>query len=113
MQVVSTVVCRKQLLGVVWVSHDRIKIDHAIEFTAATNPVVNLLTYDFPLGSIKSRYQPLEGGVLKRRVCGPNNKNALAMAARDEVTIAGNNVVITYLLASSCAPTSSWWSRDP
>src|SRR5262245_42922931 len=53
MQMVSTVVCRKQLCGMAWVTQDRIEINRPIEFTAAANPVVNLLTYGFPLGSIK------------------------------------------------------------
>ena len=49
MQVVSAVVCRKQLRGMALVTQDRIEIDHTIEFTTPTNPIVNLLAYGFPL----------------------------------------------------------------
>src|SRR4029077_18900469 len=96
MQVISAVVCRKQLRGMTWVPQDGIEIHHTVEFPTATNPVVNFLTYGFPLRSIKSGYQPLEGGVLKRRICRPNNKNGPSMATRDELTIARNDVLSIY-----------------
>src|SRR5258707_2793274 len=78
-----------------WVTQDRIEIDHTIEFTTVANPVVNLLTCGFPLGSIKSGNQPFEGRVLKWRVCRPNDTNPGSMATRDELTIAGDDVLIT------------------
>src|SRR5215475_8212358 len=99
MQVVSTVVCGKQLRAMAWVPQNRIEIDHAIEFTTAENPRVNLLTYRFPLGSIKSRHQSLESRVFKWRVCGPNDSNMLLVTTGDELTIAGNNVLGAYTLA--------------
>jgi hypothetical protein len=99
MQVVSTVVRRKQLCRTTWVSQHRIEIDHSIEFTTFANPIVHLLTYGFPLGSIKSAYQSLERGVLKRGVYRPNDTNAFCMATPDGVLIAGNNVFSTYLFA--------------
>src|ERR1700731_508001 len=80
-----------------WVTQDPIEVDHTIEFTTTANPVVNLLTYGFPLGSIKSDYQPFEGRLLKWRVCCPNDSNALSMATRDELAIAGNDVLSTDL----------------
>src|SRR6266481_1985926 len=97
MQVVSAVICMKQLRRMAWVTQDRIEIDHTIEFTTAANPVVNLLTHGFPLGSIKSGNQPFEGRVLKWRVCRPNDTNPVSMATRDELTIAGDDVLITDL----------------
>jgi hypothetical protein len=60
MQVVSAVVFRKQLRGLAWVTQDGIEVDHTIEFTTTANPVVDLLPYGFPLGSIKSGNQPFE-----------------------------------------------------
>ena len=43
-EVVSTVVTWTQLCWVIWVTQDLVKIDHGIEFAAAPNPVVYLLT---------------------------------------------------------------------
>ena len=60
MQMVSTVVTWKQLRRVARVPQDRVEIDYRIEFTAAEDPLVNPLPLGFPLGSIKSDYQPLE-----------------------------------------------------
>src|SRR4029077_2328751 len=93
MQVVSAVVCRKQLRGMAWVTQDRIEVDHTIEFTIAANPVVNLLTYGFPLGSIKSGNQPFEGRVLKWRVCRPNYSNALFDDRSGDPTVIGHALV--------------------
>ena len=97
MQVVTAVVCRRQLRWMAWVTQDRIEIDHTIEFTTAANPVVNLLTYGFSLGCKKNGNQPFEGRVLKWRVCRPNDTNAVSMATRDELTIAGDDVLSTDL----------------
>src|ERR1700685_3656208 len=97
MQMVSAVVFRKQLRGMAWVTQDGIEVDHTIELTTTANPVVNLLTYRFPPGSIKGDNQPFEGRVLKWRVCRSNDTNALSMATRDELAISGNDVLSTDL----------------
>ena len=99
MQVVSAVVTREQLRGVARVPQNQVEIDHSIEFGAAQDPVVNLLTCGFPFGSIKSDCRFGERRVLKRRVRRPNDSNALLMGTRDELTIAGDNVLSAYLLA--------------
>jgi len=95
--VVYAIVCWKQLGRVARVPQDCIKIDHAIEFATAANPVVNLLAYGFSFGSIKSGHQSFEGRVLERWVCRPNDTNSLSMATRDELTIAGDDVLSTDL----------------
>jgi hypothetical protein len=93
MQVVSAVVFRKQLRGMAWVTQDRVEVHHTIEFTTAANPVVDLVTSGFPIGSIKSDNLPFERRVLKWRVCRPNDTNVLSVATRDELAIAGNDVL--------------------
>jgi len=54
---VSAVVNGKQSRWVVRVAQNRVKIEDIIEFTAAAYPVVNPLTDDFFLGTIKSDWR--------------------------------------------------------
>jgi len=89
---VSAVIGGKQLCGMSWIPQDPIEIYHAVEFAAAANPVVDLLTHSFSLGSVKRGYQSLEIGVLKRRIGRANDTNALLMRSRDELTVAGDEV---------------------
>ena len=54
MQMISAVVARKQSGRVVGITHNLIEIDHSIEFTIGSYSVVDLLTHDFLLRSVKA-----------------------------------------------------------
>lgn len=54
MQMVSAVVAGKQLRGVTRIAHSLVEINHSIEFTAAANPGVDLLTNRFLLGKVEA-----------------------------------------------------------
>ena len=53
MQMVSAVVNREQSRWVARVLQNHVEIEDIIEFTAAAYPVVDLLTHDFFLGTLK------------------------------------------------------------
>src|SRR5690242_11442042 len=90
---VSTVVDREQSRRMARVSQHFVEIDYSIEFSAAAYPVIDLLTYDFFLGTIKGdwrrRFGKDQERVLERWVRRPNDSNSLLMGAPYEFTIAG------------------------
>jgi len=53
---ISAVVFRKQPRWVTWVAQDRVKIDRAVEFLAASDPGLDLLTHSFFLGRAKGNH---------------------------------------------------------
>src|SRR5205814_9783978 len=66
MQMVSTVVIREQLRRVTRIAYNRIEIHHAIEFSAAQNPGVDLLPHPFFLRSVESDRRPWRPQIQQR-----------------------------------------------
>src|SRR5258707_14980121 len=95
MQMVSTVVIREQLRRVTRIAYNRIEIHHAVEFFAAENPGVDLLSHPFFLRSVESDPRPrrpqIQKRVFERWVRRADDSNALLMSPRNELPIAGDN----------------------
>jgi hypothetical protein len=66
MQMVSTVVNREQLRRMSRIACNRIEINHAVEFFAAENPGVDLLSHPFFLRSEESDRRPRRPQIQKR-----------------------------------------------
>jgi hypothetical protein len=66
MQMVSTVVSREQLRRMSRIAYNRIEINHAVEFFAAENPGVDLLSHPFFLRSVESDRRPRRPQIQKR-----------------------------------------------
>jgi hypothetical protein len=66
MQMVSTVVSREQLRRMSRIAYNRIEINHAVEFFAAENPGVDLLSHPFFLRSVQSDRRPRRPQIQKR-----------------------------------------------
>jgi hypothetical protein len=63
---VSTVVSREQLRRMSRIAYNRIEINHAVEFFAAENPGVDLLSHPFFLRSVQSDRRPRRPQIQKR-----------------------------------------------
>src|SRR5438067_2676120 len=92
-QMVSAVIAVEQPRGAARVSHRRIEIDHGIEFTAATDPRVELFTHALFLGSEEVDVRRREDGSLERWNGRPDDSNPLLVSTRDELTIAGDQTL--------------------
>src|SRR5580765_6798459 len=83
MQMVSTVVIREQLRRVTGIAYNRIKVHHAVEFFAAENPGVDLLSHPFFLQSVesarRSRRPQIQERVFERWVGRADDSNSLLM----------------------------------
>src|SRR5436305_9363843 len=66
MQMVSTVVIREQLRRVTRIAYNRIEIHNTVEFFAAENPDVDLLSHPFFLRSVESDWRPRRPQIQKR-----------------------------------------------
>ena len=103
---VSTVVIREQLRRVIRISYNRIEIHHAVEFLAAENPAVDLLSHPFFFRSIESDRRPWEPQIQKRVFEGwvrrPDDSNSLLMRSCNELPIAGDNTFDLDALAGRC-----------
>src|SRR5438445_309099 len=92
MQMVSTVVIREQLRRVTRIADNRIEIHHAVEFFAAQNPGVDLLSHPFFRRSVESDRRPwrpqIQKRVFERGVRRADDSNALLMSPRNELTMA-------------------------
>ena len=95
-QMISAVVSRQQLRGVAWVAHDFVEIDHSVEFAAAADPGVDLLTNLFILGSVKADRGLTEGRVLKRRDRRPYDSNSLFVGAGKSYCFCSTTTLLQY-----------------
>jgi hypothetical protein len=76
-QMVSAVVKREESRRVTRIPHNRVEIDHGIEFGAAQHPLTDLLTNHFLSGVKKVDLARIEERVLEWRVRRPHNANPL------------------------------------
>src|SRR5215469_9697063 len=106
MQMVSTVVCREQLRRVIRIAYNRIEINHAVEFFAAENPGVDLLSHPFFLRSVESDRRPRRPQIQKRVfewwVGRADDSNSFLMRPRNELPIAGDNTFRRDPLRGGC-----------
>src|SRR5580693_5796791 len=95
MQMVSTVVIREQLRRATRIAYNRVEIHHAVEFLAAENPGVDLLSHPFFLRSVESDPRPrrpqIQKRVFERWVRRADDSNSLLVRPRNELPIAGDN----------------------
>src|SRR5262249_59422084 len=99
---ISAVVRRQQPRGLARVSQDLVKIDHRIEFTAAADPGIDLLTNEFFLWGVEADSGRVKGRVLERRVSRPNDSNSLFMCARYSLAVAGYLALGAHALCCRC-----------
>src|SRR5215472_4443009 len=91
---IPAIVSRQQLCGMAGITHRRIEVNHTIELTLATNPVVDFLTHLFLFGRVKVLEERLtEECMLEGRDCGADDPDSLLMSARYEPAIAGDDVL--------------------
>src|SRR4029077_21287587 len=106
MQMVSTVVIREQLRRVIRIAYNRIEIHHAIEFLAAENPGVDLLSHPFFLRSIESDRRPrrpqIQKRVFERWVSRADDSNSFWMRQGNHLPIAGDNTFGLDALRGRC-----------
>src|SRR6516225_1335172 len=93
MQVVPAVIGWKYLSWVSWVAYYRVEIDHAIEFAACANPLIDLLPHSFLLGRVKRDRWILQERILERRIGGTDNPHPFCVGSRNELAIAGDHVL--------------------
>src|SRR5262249_5773191 len=86
---VSAVVRRQQPRGPARVSQDLVKIDHRIEFTAAADPGIDLLTHELFLRGVEADSGRAKGRVLERRECWCCVCKFPSMRGRYQLAIAG------------------------
>ena len=80
-----------------WIAHWRVKVDDGVECATLQNPGIDLLPNSLPLRRIKLHVRFLEERALEGRYGRPNNSNILLMRARDELAIAGYDVLGAHL----------------
>src|SRR5262249_46164667 len=86
---ISAVVRRQQPRGPARVPQDLVKIDHRIEFTAAADPGIDLLTHELFLWGVEADSGRAKGRVLEGRDSRPNDSNSSFVCASYHLTIAG------------------------
>jgi hypothetical protein len=85
MEMVAAVVRRPQPQGAGRVPHREVEVDHAVQFLAGADPVVDRLALGILLQRIVAR-------ALERHQRAADHGDAPRMGARDQLPIAGNQV---------------------